>query len=296
VIQYTGRIPQGGVTVKRRISNIVFIVITIFLIVAVTAFYFYDVLCLKHPYTDNLFKALSVVCLLIGTLIRLFNVKGRKSLEIYEKSYADELGFAFKNKAFQRKKLLCACRLYNEGNYDKALKYLFALLKEAEFERDAVPVWLFIALCYTDAGVNAQAIKAYYQLLRLDPNNAQVHSNLGSLLVAEGDFEAALKHYNESIEIRPENYYAYINRANYYFRINDYENAVADARKALKYKNNGVEAASLLTVIYALLEDDENKRYYYHLSITSGKKPKDLDDAIEYFLSEKNIIEEEEEA
>lgn len=88
-----------------------------------------------------------------------------------------------------------------------------------------------------------------------------------------GDFESALKHYNKSIEIKPDNYFAYINRANYYFRINEYDNAVANAKKALEIKNNGVEAASLLTVIYALTNDDENKKKYYHIAITSGRHP-----------------------
>ena len=274
---------------KRKNSNTIWIAVIILLMVGIIAFYLYDVIWLKNPYTKNLFRTAAIVCLLLGTLVKLIYGSGRKSLEVYEEAYANELGYAFKNKPFQRKKLLCACRLYDESNYGKALKYLFQLLQEVEFERDSVPVLLFIALCYTDAGVTEEAIKAYYELLKIDPKNSQVHSNLGGLFIQEGDFETALKHYNKSIEFNPKNYFAYLNRANYYFRINEFENAISDAKQALEFKNNGVEAASLLTVIYALQGDEENKKKYYHISITSGKKPEDLNEAISYYLHEKSI-------
>ena len=274
---------------KRKNSNTIWIAVIILLMVGIIAFYLYDVIWLKNPYTKNLFRTAAIVCLLLGTLVKLIYGSGRKSLEVYEKAYANELGYAFKNKPLQRKKLLCACRLYDESNYGKALKYLFQLLQEVEFERDSVPVLLFIALCYTDAGVTEEAIKAYYELLKIDPKNSQVHSNLGGLFIQEGDFETALKHYNKSIEFNPKNYFAYLNRANYYFRINEFENAISDAKQALEFKNNGVEAASLLTVIYALQGDEENKKKYYHISITSGKKPEDLNEAISYYLHEKSI-------
>lgn len=278
---------------KRKTSNVIWIAVVILLIVGVAAFYLYDVIWVKTPYTKNLFRAIAIIFLLLGTLLKLINGSGRNSLEMYEKAYENELGYAFKNKPFQRKKLLCACRLYDESNYRKALKYLFQLLREAEFERDSIPVLLFIALCYTDAGATSEAIKVYYDLLKIDSNNPLVHSNLGGLFIDEGDFETALKHYNKSIELKPDNYFAYINRANYYFRKNEYNNAIVDAKQALEFKNNGVEAAGLLTIIYALQGDEENKKKYYHVAITSGKNPADLNEAIQFYLSEQNIPSEE---
>lgn len=274
---------------KKKTSNIIWIAVVILFIVGIIAFYLYDVIWVKTTYTKNLFRTIAIISLLLGTLLKLVNGFGRKSLEVYEKAYANELGYAFKNKPFQRKKLLCACRLYDESNYRKSLKYLFQLLREVEFERDSIPVLLFIALCYTDAGVTDEAINVYYDLLKIDPNNPQVHSNLGGLFINEGDFESALRHYNKSIELKPDNYFAYINRANYYFRQNEYDNAIIDAKQALEFKNNGVEAAGLLTIIYALQGDEKNKKKYYHIAITSGKNPLDLNEAIQYYLNEQKI-------
>lgn len=274
---------------KRKPIEIFLIVLVILLIAAMVVYYFYEVIIGKTPYTRNLVKSLVVVCSLAATLLKLLNGSVRKGLDFYEKSYEKELGFAFKNEPRQRKKLLRACRFYNEDNYKKALKYLSQLLKEAKFERDTIPVLFFIALCYTDVGMSDEAIHTYYALLKIAPNNAQVHSNLGQLFIAEGDFESALEHYNKSIELDPKNYYAYTNRANFYFGKCEYDNAIADAKRALQYKNNGIEASNLLTIIYALQGDEQNKRNYYHISITSGENPEKLNNAINHFLSEQNI-------
>lgn len=273
---------------KRNKSTYIWTAVVILAILAVIGLYIYEVVWLKKPFTENLFRAVMIVCLLLGTLARLIRGGRRQSLEIYEKAYEKELRYAFRDRPMQRKKLLCACRLYNESNYRKALKYLYQLLKEAKIERDAVPVLLFIALCYTDAGVPGEAIEVYYELLKMDRRNAQAHSNLANLLLGEGDYENALKHINLSIEYQPDNYYAYMNKANYYFKIHDYDQSAEASRQALVYKNNGMEAASLLTIIYALQGDEENRKKYYHISITSGRHPEDLDAAIDYYLNEVN--------
>lgn len=277
---------------KRKIANILWIIVVALALCALIGFYLYEVVVLKVPFTDHLFRLLAVTFVLAGTLTRLIAGRGRKPLQVYEQAYKNELEAAFLNKPFLRNKLLCACRLYDESNYGKALKYLFQLLKEAETERDAVPILLFIALCYTDAGVPDQAIRAYYELLQHDPRHAQAHNNLGHLYLRAGNWEMALQHCNKSIELNPYDYYAYANRANYYFRRQEYANAIADAEKALSIKNNGQEAASLLTVIYALTGDTANKQKYYHIAITSGKSPEDMDEAIRYFLHE--VAQEEE--
>ena len=112
---------------KKKTSNIIWIAVVILLIVGIIAFYLYDVIWVKTTYTKNLFRTIAIISLLLGTLLKLVNGSGRKSLEVYEKAYANELGYAFKNKPFQRKKLLCACRLYDESNYRKSLKCLFTV-------------------------------------------------------------------------------------------------------------------------------------------------------------------------
>ncbi len=273
---------------KRKVINTALGILIILFIVGIIGFYIYDVVCNGTPIAQNLFRTVSIVLILSLSFLRVFFTQKRKSIDVYEMAYSKEIGHAFKNKEFMRKKLLCAARLYDESNYRKALKYLFELYQAAESQRDAIPVLLFIALCYTDMGFNEQAIQTYYKLLELDEKNAQAHSNIGLLYQSEGDYKMALSHFDKSIECDPNNYYAYSNRASCYFRMNDNLNAEKNALKALEIKNNGIEAASLLVIIYAMSGDEENKQKYFRLSVTNGKTPDELNDAIEYFLKEKS--------
>lgn len=261
---------------RRKKRIVIWTAVIVLLMVGLLAIYLYDVIWLQTPFTRNLFRIIAVQFLLLGTLAKIRYGAMRNGLEAYEKLYADELGYAFKNKPFQRKKLLCACRLCSEGNSGKALKYLMQLLKEAEFDRDKVPVLLFMAVSYTDIGCIEYAIEVYLDLLDIAPNHGRAHSNLGNLYINAGKLESALEHINKAIKINPKNYYAYANRANYYFQMKEYDNAIADAKQALEIKNNGIEAADLLTIVYALQGDKENQEKYYHIAIASGKDPQEL--------------------
>ncbi len=268
---------------KKNKVNLIVAAFIVIAIIALIGFYIYDIVCNGTPITENLFRALAVVFALLGTFIRVLNGCGRKGLDFYEKSYKDELGQAFVGKEFMRKKLLCAVRLYNENHFEKALKYLSQLANEAEHHRDLSAVLFFSALCYTDMGLEDCAINEYYKLLRVDCRNSTAHSNLGLLLVKSGSYDDALNHFEEAISIDSENYYAYLNKASCLFRKGEYDKAIDSAKTALEKKNNGMEAASLLTIIYALLGDEENRKKYFHISITNGERPEELNQAIQFY-------------
>ncbi|MBQ7295452.1 MAG: tetratricopeptide repeat protein [Clostridia bacterium] len=268
---------------KQKVIKGLVIAFIVLCILGVIGFYIFDVVYNQTDYTQNLFRAVLIIAGLIVTLLRVIFSGRRQSLDFYEKSYEKEIGQAFKN-SMLRNKLLCAVRLYNEDRYNKALKYLSELYPKAENDRDAVAVLLFSALCYTDMGLNEQAIRTYYKLLEIDNRHEQAHSNLGLIYVHEGNYEMAVKHFDESIRCQPDNYYAYINRASCYFRQADYDRAEKDAIKSLEFKNNGIEATSLLTIIYALKGDIENKKKYFHISVANGKNPDDINEAIEYYM------------
>ncbi|MBR5137669.1 MAG: tetratricopeptide repeat protein [Clostridia bacterium] len=266
------------------------------LIFCIIGFYLYEVLYLKVPYDQHLYRTITTVFVLIGTIIKTCKGgrKRRKSLKFYEEAYKEHLGTAFDNQPRYRIKLLNACRLYDESNEKKAISELTKLNNFAITSRDYAAIWFFLGLCYSELELLTNAIESYRKTIEYDPNNASAHSNLGQILVNIGDFELAIHHFDKSIEADPNNYYAYNNKATAYFKLGDYEMAIKNATKALEFKNNGAEAASLLTIIYALFGDEENKQYYYHLAITSGKNPNSLNFAIQHFLHENSISEEEE--
>lgn len=271
---------------KRNAGFWIGLTLIVLLMAAVVGYYIYEVAVLGTAPTENLGRAALIFLALCGSLAKLLTRTGRSGLNVYEQAYKDELGQAFQNDPAARKKLLEATRLYNEDKYDKAVKGLAKLLDRAESVADRSPVLLFIALCYTDAGLRADAIEVYKDLLKYDPRHAQAHGNLGLLYANTGDFEAARHHYDCAISYRPDNYYGFVNRANLLFRMGECDDALTDALKALEIKNNGKEAANLLTVLYALAGDEENRKKYRHMAIAAGADPQSLDATVRRYLSE----------
>jgi len=266
-------------TVRTLLTILIFL-----LMLGILGFYLYDVIALGKPFTENLVRVLALLVAASGTVVKLHSSRaGRGSLQMYEKAYTNELGKAFSDDPKRRKKLINACRCYDESNYSQALKYLAQLQKTELTRKEIVPILLFTALCYTDAQIPEEAIRVYEQLLSYDPGNAQVHSNLGLLYASQGMYEKALQHYGRSIDCKRENYYAYVNRANCYFKMGQYEPATEDALTALTFKNNGHEAASLLAILYGMAGDEQNKEKYFRIYVAAGQSPEDLNNAIEFY-------------
>ena len=269
-------------------SKIIICVLVALVLVALIGLYVYDVVFLKKPYTENLPRFLAIFVGLIGTLVKVFAGNTRRQpLEFYSKKYDEEIRYAFKGNKSARKKLLCALRLYNENNYKKAIKYLTELTKEIRNDHDAYAVYLFAANCYSDCGIHGEAIKIYYQLLNHIPHNATIHSNLSFEHLKDGNFDLALQHADEAIRIDPYFHWAYMNKANCFFYRNKIDETIECALKALELKNNDTNSSGLLAIAYTLKGDKENSEKYFRIAVNNGKNPKDINDAIEFYLTKK---------
>jgi len=281
---------------KNKAARIIFTIIAILLMLLILGLYAYEILVQKKPPMDNLMRTIVVVAGAIGTIVKVHSGgKRRRNLQFYEKSYENELGKAFTEDPKKRKKLLQACRYYNENNYDAAQRILVQLQKGNPQRKDLIPVLLFTALCCDDSGLHNEAIRVYEQLLAYDPCNATACGNLGLLYKADGQLEKALQQFNRAIDFERDNYLGYNNRASCHFAMEQYELAIADAKQALEIKSNGREAAGLLAIIYALLNDEENKKKYYQLAIKAGQTPEKLNFAINFYRNWQSTDEAEEE-
>ena len=277
-------------------GRIIGCVIVALAMLAVIGLYVYEVVFLKKPYTENLTRVLAIFVGLIGTMVKLFAGKTRRQpLEFYSKQYDEEIRYAFKDNKLARKKLLCALRLYNENNFKKAIKYLTELTKEIKNEHDAYAVYLFAAICYSDCGIHNEAIKIYYQLLNHVPNNSTIHNNLSHEHMKDGNFDLAMQHIDEALRIDPYSYITYVNKANCYFYQYKLDETIENALKALELKNNDTNSSGLLTLAYSLKGDKENAEKYFRIAVSNGKNPKDLNEAIEFYTTERAEILEESE-
>lgn len=86
--------------------------ILIILIIAVIGLYIYEIVVLKKDPMENLFRAVIVAAGCVIGIARLSGKGRRRSLDYYEAMYQKDIGNAFASAFLDRKKLLCAIRLY----------------------------------------------------------------------------------------------------------------------------------------------------------------------------------------
>lgn len=258
--------------------------ILITIIIVMIGLYGYEIIVKHVPMTKHLFRTLSIICLCIASLIRMRG-PGRRSIDFYDSQYSDILRDAFIQQPFWRKKLLCAVRLYNEHNYDKALKYLADMKKRCQTGPNHYAVNLFAAFCFTDVQLYDQAERLYRQLIEMGLENSRIFSNMGHVQLKAGDLKKALRSYERALEYDKNNAFAHNNIAQAYFQMHEFPEARSYALKALDIDPKMHQPATLLAIISALENDKESYEKYSHIAVCNGRDPQQLKESVEYFRS-----------
>ena len=86
--------------------------------------------------------------------------------------------------------------------------------------------------------------------------------------------DSALTYYNELIKIKPDTAVAWINLGQYYFIKKDYKKSIENLKKALELDNKNVEAITLISQAYDMVEDTDNaiKAYEQAKAINPDEK------------------------
>ena len=80
------------------------------------------------------------------------------------------------------------------------------------------------------------AIESYKQALRIKPDYAEVHNNMGTALSDKGDFEGAIESYKHALKIKPDYLGAYYNMGSVMKDKGDFEGAIESYKHALRIK------------------------------------------------------------
>ena len=270
---------------KKTILRIIFIL----LIIAIVSFYIYDLAVNHTEPTKHLFRTISIVCICCAGLLRTRG-QGRKSLSFYDRKYDEILRNAFVAQPFWRKKLLCAVRLYDENKLTKSVKYLTELKPLCQTGEDHYAVNLFTALNFTDMQLYEHAERVYRQLINMNLENSRIYSNMGHVQMQSGDFNKALRSYERALEYDAGNAFAYNNIAQAHFQMHEFAEAIPFAMKALELNPKMHQASALLSIVYTLEGDQENSEKYFHIAICSGRDPKELQEAIDFYRSTKHTM------
>ncbi len=94
--------------------------------------------------------------------------------------------------------------------------------------------WIDDGIAFYDAGKYKEAIEAYNNAIRLDPNYAIAYNNRGNAYRDLKEYTKAIKDYNRAIDLNPRYAYAYYERGLICYYLNDYQRAVQDFDYALQ--------------------------------------------------------------
>ncbi|HEX9771517.1 MAG TPA: tetratricopeptide repeat protein, partial [Kiloniellales bacterium] len=83
-------------------------------------------------------------------------------------------------------------------------------------------------------GEHDKSIKAYSEVLRLDPDHFSAHFNRGLIYYAENRYDVAIEDFDKIIDLRPDHAGAFVNRGNAYYQQGRYGDAARDYLKAIE--------------------------------------------------------------
>ncbi|MDR6372974.1 tetratricopeptide (TPR) repeat protein [Chryseobacterium bernardetii] len=149
--------------------------------------------------------------------------------------------------------------LYSQkGNKVKALEYIE---KGLQVNAETPDLYLTRSKIYDSQGKKELAIKDLNQILTFAPDNLFAKTGLANLKKNNGDLDGALKDYNKLLAEKPESL-LYNGRADVYFKMKKYKEALVDANKAIsidpKFAQSYVSKAMILMDTSKIKEACEN--------------------------------------
>ena len=111
--------------------------------------------------------------------------------------------------------------------------------------------WFEKGLHLEQSGAPADhVLPAYMRALDLDPENAAVHVNLGTLYFHEKKWADAERHYKRAVEVRPDYPLAHFNLGNLYDELGEWNKALERYLDALRLQEDYADAHYNLALLY----------------------------------------------
>ena len=148
----------------------------------------------------------------------------------------------------------------NDPEDVELLRVLAPLLEAADDSRGAEQVWreitrklphaavpaLNLAQLINQQGRSREAIPAFEQCLRLDPDKSEAHGDLGLLLLRQGQTDAAIEHLRALVRLQPHSEDGHLQLGKAYLQAGKTAAAVKELRRVLELAPNHAEALQLL--------------------------------------------------
>jgi len=140
---------------------------------------------------------------------------------------------------------------------DKIGKKKITALKDTEIEEyeKTADYWFVRGYYYEEAGLHKKAIEAYKQAIRIKPDIAEAHYNLGVAYGKSGMYREAMEAYKQAIRIKPDYAEAHYNLGVIYSKSGMYREAMEAFNQAIRIKPDYAKAHYNLGIIYLVLND-----------------------------------------
>lgn len=132
----------------------------------------------------------------------------------------------------------------------QAKTFVLHAVEEPRDDQDTTAEQWFEVGCELEMSSVAEAMDAYERALKIDPDHADAHVNLGRLLHEQGSTAAAEKHYRAAVEIDPEHETAAFNLGVALEDLSRHDDAIAAYTKALALDPDNADAHYNLAGIY----------------------------------------------
>lgn len=198
-----------------------------------------------------------------------------------------------------------AIAYYESHDYKNAVKFFEYALEINEVNELNEDIRKYLADSLKESGEYERAIEEYEKILDESDKDDQykLHEEIAQCYVAVGNYEDALKYYDEAIKDNPNTYSTYLGKYNIYKAQNDEENANKAIEDALSIKDNSDESILYKGELYYMtgeiekalgclkkageIELDEAFYYLAKIYIETEDYDKAIDSLNQYIDSEK---------
>jgi Flp pilus assembly protein TadD len=138
-----------------------------------------------------------------------------------------------------------ALALSERHSYKEAARVLGDVLRSGHLPEAATSRWALHRLrgdALLVSGINTEAVTEYQEALRLKPDFAEAHSNLGAALYAEGLNDAAIAEVKQALRLKPDFAEAHNGLGLILNAVGYHDAAIAEVKQALRLKPDFAEA------------------------------------------------------
>ena len=195
-----------------------------------------------------------------------------KKQELYEKTYASHIGNAFSNMPKEKKVLFRSLDDFNDDKYTSAIKKLEGLNESCRALSEQRAIAFFLGLNYDRMGEYDRAIPHYERCLSLG-GDAAAANNLASCYGELGDLDRQWENLLRAVRIDPNYATGHNNIGQFLVKLGEYEDAIEPLLEAYRLDCQLGSALSGLAICYAMTDQRELYEKAIHRMVGVGKDP-----------------------